>query len=66
MKELYEKITNTSIASNEISILSKLKQDHINLTFYSRIKQEHISLNSYSRMHVNLAAQLIYFSCDRC
>ena len=42
MKELYEKITNTS---NGISILPKLKQEHINLT-------------SYSRMRVDLAAQV--------
>ena len=49
MKELYEKITNVSIASNGISILPKLKQEHINLT-------------SYSRMRVDLAAQVSLIS----
>ena len=45
IQDLYEKVTNTAIASNGISLLPKLKQEHINLT-------------SYSRMRVDLAAQV--------
>jgi hypothetical protein len=45
IQDLYEKITNTAIASNGISLVPKLKQ-------------EHTSLTSYSRMRVDLAAQV--------
>ena len=45
IQELFEKITNTAIASSGISLVPKLKQ-------------EHISLTSYSRMRVDLAAQV--------
>ena len=45
IKELYEKITSTAIASHGISLVPKLKQEHINLT-------------SYSCMRVDLAAQV--------
>ena len=45
IQELYEKISNTAIASHGISLLPKLKQEHVVLT-------------SYSRMRVDLAAQV--------
>lgn len=45
IQELYEKISSTAIASHGISLLPKLKQEHIVLT-------------SYSRMRVDLAAQV--------
>ena len=44
--DLVDKIYNTSIASHGLSLVPKLKQEHINLT-------------SYSRMRVDLAAQVI-------
>lgn len=45
IQELYHKITSTAISSNGITLVPKLKQ-------------EHISLTSYSRMRVDLAAQV--------
>ena len=45
VKELYEKIIKTSVASNGITLLPKLKKEHVYPT-------------SYSRMRVDLAAQV--------
>ena len=45
MKELYEKVTKTSVASNGITLLPKLKKEHLYPT-------------SYSHMRVDLAAQV--------
>lgn len=48
--ELVDKISSTAIASGGLSLVPKLKQEHINLT-------------SYSRMRVDLAAQVCEYSC---
>ena len=44
---LYEKVTHTAVASNGLS-----------LSLLPKLKNEHVSLTSYSRMRVDLAAQV--------
>lgn len=52
IQELYDKVTSTAIASQGISLLPKLEQ-------------EHIALSSYSRMRVDLTAQVSsYMYCN--
>ena len=46
IRDLVDKISSTAVASHGLSLVPKLKQEHINLT-------------SYSRMRVDLAAQVI-------
>lgn len=46
VRDLVDKVHSTSVASHGLSLVPKLKQEHINLT-------------SYSRMRVDLAAQVI-------
>ena len=53
LRELFEKVSGTAIASKGITLLPKLKMEHICLT-------------SYSRMCVDLAAQVSKYKYNHC
>ena len=48
--DLVDKVSSTAVASHGLSLIPKLKQEHVKLT-------------SYSRMRVDLAAQVCIFMC---
>lgn len=50
LRDLYEKTSGMAVRSKGLSLLPKLKLEHINLA-------------SYSRMRVDLAAQVFKYSC---
>ena len=49
LQDLYEKLSGMSVQSHGLSLVPKLKREHVYLT-------------SFSRMRVDLAAQVIFFN----